>query len=138
VKWRKGILAPRLSRHTLKRDCRGFTLVEIMIVVAIIGLLTVLALPSFTKSRKQSQGRRIMNDARQMDAAVDQWAMEFCKKDGDTIDTVGAATYLKTAWKSNDLLGHAYVLNTVGTGQILIATSTKSALAGVGIDWGVY
>ena len=138
MRWRKGTIASRINRRSLKRDGQGFTLVEIMIVVAIIGLLTVLALPSFLKSRKQSQGRRIMNDTRQMDAAVDQWAMEFCKKDGDTIDTVGAATYLKTAWKSNDVLGHAYVLNTVGTGQISIATSTKSALAGVGIDWGVY
>ena len=79
-----------------------------------------------------------MNDARQMDAAVDQWAIELYKTDGDTIDTVDVATYLKTAWKSNDLLGHAYEVNTVGTGQITIATSTKSALMGVGIDWGGY
>ena len=116
----------------------AFTLVEIMIVVAIIGLLTVLALPSFIKSRKQSQGRRILNDARLMDAAVDQWAMEYCKKDGDTVDTVAAATYLKTTWKSNDILGHPFVLNTVGTDQVNIATTTKSALAGVGIDWSTY
>ena len=135
---RNGLIIPRVNCHAVRRDGQGFTLVEVMIVVAIIGLLTVLALPSFVKARKQSQGRRIMNDARQMDAAIDQWAMELCKADGNTIDTVGASTYLKTAWKSNDLLGHAYVLNTVGTGQITIATSTKSALAGVGIDWGVY
>ena len=119
-------------------DRSAFTLVEIMIVVAIIGLLAALAVPGFVKARKQSQGRRIMNDARQMDAAIDQWAMELSKADGNTIDTVGASSYLKTTWKSNDLLGHAYVLNTVGTGQITIATSTKSALAGVGIDWGTY
>jgi prepilin-type N-terminal cleavage/methylation domain-containing protein len=129
---------PRMNCHAVKRDSHGFTLVEIMIVVAIVGLLAALAVPGFVKARKQSQGRRIMNDARQMDAAVDQWAIELYKTDGSTIDTVGASTYLKTAWKSNDLLGHAYVLNTVGTGQITIATSTKSALAGVGIDWGVY
>lgn len=129
---------PHMNCHAVKRDSQGFTLVEIMIVVAIIGLLAALAVPGFVKARKQSQGRRIMNDARQMDAAVDQWAIELYKTDGSTIDTVGAATYLKTAWKSNDLLGHAYGVNTVGTGQITIATSTKSALTGVGIDWGVY
>ena len=54
----------------------AFTLVEIMIVVAIIGLLAALAVPGFVKARKQSQGRRIVNDARQMDAAIDQWAGE--------------------------------------------------------------
>src|ERR1700722_2589708 len=112
----------------------AFTLVEIMIVVAIIGLLVVLALPSFIKARKQSQGRRILNDARQMDAAVDQWAIEYNKKDGDTVDTVAAATYLKSTWKTKDVLGHDFTLNPVGTDQVNIATTTKSALAGVGID----
>ena len=121
-----------------RRQTSAFTLVEIMIVVAIIGLLTVLALPSFIKARKQSQGRRILNDARQMDAAVDQWAIEYSKKDGDTVDTVAAATYLKTSWKSNDILGHAFIVSTVGTSQVDIATTTKSALSGVGIDWSTY
>ena len=127
-----------MNRHTSNRERKGFTLVEIMIVVAIIGLLATLALPSFMKSRKQSQGRRIMNDVRQMDSAVDQWAMEMCKKDGDIIDTVAAASYLKAGWKSNDVLGHAFVISTVGTSQVDVATTTKTALAGVGIDWGNY
>ena len=122
----------------IRRYTSGFTLVEIMIVVAIIGLLVVLALPSMIKARKQSQGRRILNDARQMDAAVDQWAMEYNKKDGDTVDTAAAATYLKSTWKANDILGHPFILNTVGTSQVDIATTTKSALAGVGIDWSTY
>ena len=70
----------RSMTNSARRRTAAFTLVEIMIVVAIIGLLTVLALPSFIKSRKQSQGRRILNDARLMDAAVDQWAMEYIRK----------------------------------------------------------
>jgi len=90
------------------------------------------------KARKQSQGRRIINDARQMDAAVDQWALENGKKDGDAVNTTGAATYLKTAWNTNDLLGAAYTVNSVGPTQIQINASTKSALANVGIDWGPY
>lgn len=117
----------------------GFTLVEIMIVVAIIGLLATLAIPGFVKARKQSQGRRIVNDCKQMDGAVDQWAFEMNKKDGDSIDTVGCSTYLKpNSWDVNDTLGNPYVVNSVGTNQVRINTSSKSALAGVGIDWGSY
>ncbi len=116
----------------------AFTLVEIMIVVAIIGLLAALAVPGFVRARKQSQGRRIINDCRQMDAAIDQWALENGKKDGDSVDTTGAQAYLNTTWQTTDLLGNGYNVSVVGSTQILINTTTKTALAGVGIDWGVY
>ena len=122
----------------VRNNRAAFTLVEIMIVVAIIGLLAALAIPGFVKARKQSQGRRIINDARQMDAAIDQWALENGKKDGDTVVTSGAATYLKTAWNNNDLLGNAYTVGNVGTQQVQISGTTKTALANVGIDWGPY
>src|SRR6266404_2174892 len=114
--------------NKIRKDRSAFTLVEIMIVVAIIGLLAALAIPGFVKARKQSQGRRIINDARQMDAAVDQWALENGKKDGDTIDTTGASSYLKSAWKDNDLLNNAYTVSTVGTNQVKISATTKTAL----------
>jgi len=128
-----------MSRNTLNRDNRGFTLVEIMIVVAIVGLLAALAVPGFVKARKQSQGRRIMNDCHQMDAAIDQWSVNSGIADGTTIDTVAAGTYLKTTWKTIDLLGNQWGgTGVTGTGQIQISTATKSSLAGVGIDWGVY
>jgi prepilin-type N-terminal cleavage/methylation domain-containing protein len=116
----------------------AFTLVEIMIVVAIIGLLAALAVPAFVKARKQSQGRRIVNDARQMDAAIDQWALETGQTDGNTVNTTGASTYLKTAWVTNDLLGNPYTVGNVGGTQVQIAANSKNALAGVGIDWGPY
>ncbi|HUJ09955.1 MAG TPA: prepilin-type N-terminal cleavage/methylation domain-containing protein [Verrucomicrobiae bacterium] len=117
----------------------GFTLVEIMIVVAIIGLLAALAIPGFVKARKQAQGRRILNDARQMDAAIDQWALETGQVDGNAIITTSAATYLKGAWQNTDLLGASYDFTSgVGTSQVKIAASTKTALSGVGIDWGSY
>lgn len=122
----------------IRQNKAAFTLVEIMIVVAIIGLLAALAVPGFVKARKQSQGRRIINDARQMDAAIDQWALEKGKKDGDTVDTTEASSYLKTTWSANDLLGNGYTVGNVGTNQMQISSSTKTALAGVGIDWGSY
>jgi type IV pilus assembly protein PilA len=122
----------------IRNNKAAFTLVEIMIVVAIIGLLAALAIPGFVKARKQSQGRRILNDARQMDAAIDQWALEKGKKDGDAINTTEAATYLKGAWQVNDLLGNPYSFGSVGSNQVVISSTTKDALAGVGIDWGPY
>ena len=126
--------------RNIKSNKAGFTLVEIMIVVAIIGLLAALAVPGFVKARKQSQGRRIINDARQMDAAIDQWALEKGMTDGTPVDTsaTGAPTYMKTAWPTNDLLGNPYVVGNVGTGQVQIAANSKTALSGVGIDWGPY
>ena len=122
----------------IRSNRAAFTLVEIMIVVAIIGLLAALAIPGFVKARKQSQGRRILNDARQMDAAIDQWALENGKKDTDPVITTSAATYLKTTWPTNDLLGNAYSVANVGSQQVQISGTTKTALSGVGIDWGAY
>ncbi len=116
----------------------AFTLVEIMIVVAIIGLLAALAIPGFVKARKQSQGRRILNDCRQMDSAINQWALETGQTDGNTIDTVGAQTYLKTTWNTVDLLGNSYILTVIGSTQISVNAATKASLDGVGIDWGAY
>jgi prepilin-type N-terminal cleavage/methylation domain-containing protein len=122
----------------LRHYRRGFTLVEIMIVVAFIGLLSVLAVPGFIKNRKQSQGRRIVNDARQMDSAISQWAMEKNQADGATILTSEAASYLKMPWPANDLLGHLYIFSGVGSTQVQINATTKTDLGGVGIDWGPY
>src|SRR5580693_8460332 len=113
---------------------QAFTLLEIMIVVAIIGLLAALAIPSFIKNRKQSQGRRIVNDARQIDAAINAWAMEVGASDGATVDLVAAAQYSKSgSISTTDLLGNAYLIGPVGDTQMSIAGTTKSALAGVGI-----
>lgn len=55
---------------------RGFTLVEIMIVVGIIGLLVAIVLPNFIKSRATSQQNACINNMRQINSAVQQWAME--------------------------------------------------------------
>jgi len=109
-----------------------------MIVVSIIGLLAVLVLPSFLKARKQAQGRRVVNDARTMDDAIQQWALDYNKSDGQTIDTSAVSTYMKTSWHSKDILANGYNVTVVGSTQFSINTSTKTSLAGVGIDWASY
>ena len=124
---------------TDRQHREGFTLLEIMIVVALIGMLATLAMPAFMKVRKQSQGKRIVNDARVIDSAIDAWAMENNKSDGDTVDTVQIATYSKSgAINTSDILGNAYGIGPVGSNQVRISTGTKSALTGVQIDWGAY
>jgi prepilin-type N-terminal cleavage/methylation domain-containing protein len=97
----------------LNKNRGGFTLVEIMIVVAIIALLAAIAVPNFLRARKRSQATRILEDLRLIDSAQDQYAIETSKSTGDTVAWTDIQNYLKTnsvLYNSGgvDMLGNAY------------------------------
>jgi type IV pilus assembly protein PilA len=77
------------------RSTQGFTLVEIMIVVVIIGLLAAMAIPAFQKVRTSSQDKAILNNARQLAAAADQYFLENGVSSVTQGNLVGATNYVK-------------------------------------------
>ena len=103
--------------NRLARRHAGFTLVEIMIVVAIIALLAAIAVPGFLRARKRSQASKILNDLRMIDSAVDQYAIETAKSTGSTVAVTDWTNYVKKDSalyaSGQDLFGNDYGAQTV-------------------------
>src|SRR4051812_2187152 len=86
---------------------KGFTLVEIMIVVVIIGLLAAMAIPAFQKVRQASQDKAVLNNARQLSGAADQYYLEYGGSSVDRSMLLGPTNYVKSL---NTVAGETYPL----------------------------
>jgi prepilin-type N-terminal cleavage/methylation domain-containing protein len=129
--------------NTINKRRGGFTLVEIMIVVAIIALLAAIAVPGFLRARKRSQASRILNDLRMIDSACDQYAIETNRSTGNTVAVTDWTNYLKKGSllynSGNSLLGNAYGPQKVDTIPTVVQAdyNSLSDVAGIGF-WSPY
>jgi prepilin-type N-terminal cleavage/methylation domain-containing protein len=116
--------------NKLNKKRAGFTLVEIMIVVAIIALLAAIAVPGFLRARKRSQASKILNDLRMIDSAVDQYAVETSKTTGATVEVSDWTNYVKkdtTLYSTGqDMFGNDYGAQAVDTLPKLSASAWDS------------
>jgi prepilin-type N-terminal cleavage/methylation domain-containing protein len=121
-------------KETGRRSDRAFTLVEIMIVVAVIALLAAIAVPGFMRARKRSQAARILNDLRFIDSAVDQYALETSKTTGASVAIPDWTNYLKHDTNlyltGADMFGNTYGPQTVDS-LPAVAASVRVALSDV-------
>lgn len=92
----------------------GFTLIEIMIVVAIIGLLAAIAIPNFAKMRTNAQRQACIMNLQTIDSAKEAWAAENRKGNGDAVDEAAINSVLKGGAAPECPGGGTYTYNAVG------------------------
>lgn len=87
-----------MSILNLKKSKGGFTLIEIMIVVLIIGILLAIAIPNFMRARETSRAKSCVANLKQIETAKEQWAMDNKKSDGEAVTMTDLAPdYIKHA-----------------------------------------
>jgi prepilin-type N-terminal cleavage/methylation domain-containing protein len=130
---------------------RAFTLIEIMVVVAILAILAALGSFSFIRARQQAQGRAILQAARVIDHAIDRWAVDRGIAAGTVVNSASVSLYMKdgplkskvAALKNSGgnikevLTVNTITIGNVGSTQVRIHTSAKNNLT-LYKDWGGY
>jgi prepilin-type N-terminal cleavage/methylation domain-containing protein len=101
-------------RTTLGRS-PGFTLVEVMVTVAIIGLVAGISVPNAFKARETAQLNSILNNLRVIEESKSQWALENRKGTWDIPSDTDLAVYMKGSTMPQAIIGELYFLNDVGT-----------------------
>jgi prepilin-type N-terminal cleavage/methylation domain-containing protein len=119
----------------LTKNRGGFTLVEIMIVVAIIALLAAIAVPNFLRARKRSQATRILQDLRMLTGALDQYAIETNKTSGFAANLGDLKNYIKTGTSlystGTDIFGNSYGNAFTVDSTISVSSAEFNALSDV-------
>ena len=118
-----------MNRKTSRKS--GFTLVEIMIVVAIIGLLAAIAIPNFIKARTTSQMNACINNLRQVDGAIQQWALENKKDSASTVAFTDISGYLKNSVicpSGGTTFANSYTISDVTTKPVCKKVATTHVL----------
>jgi len=105
----------------------AFTLVEIMIVMALIGLLAALAVPNFLRARASARKNTCINNLRQLDSAKHQWAQEHQKADTDIPSSDDLKVYIKNEVYPSCPAGGVYTIGALTTDP----TCSKSDIAHV-------
>ncbi len=119
----------------------GFTLVEIMIVVAIIALLAAIAVPGFLRSRKRSQATNVLNDARVLDGALNQYAIENNRSGGVAVVAKMFYPYLKDGSRLyllsqagspiTDSVGQSFIYSNSIDGGVKVSSATTNNFSDV-------
>jgi len=134
--------------NKIQKKRGGFTLVEIMIVVAIIALLAAIAVPNFLRARKRSQATKCLEDLRILNSAVDQYAIDTSKASGSAFGWPDLQNYVKTGTalyssfssdgtRVNDMFGNPYCTTGLidqpdpGTGDVCLNLATFNSLSDV-------
>ena len=120
------------SGARLRDAAAGFTLVEIMIVVVIIGLLAAMAIPAFQRSRQRSQAARLTNDFRQYDSAYQRYALEAgqlpAAATAGGVIPPGMTGYLPDAYTQPSPLGGLYVWSGPSAHIVLVNSNATDAI----------